>query len=337
MNLNKHTIQIHQKIKLKKIICCRFLDMKRFVFIISFYYALLPAQPKEGIEFKVHTISGFVIDSSNSEPMMDVDVDIYTGNNILKHSTITDEFGFFTKNIIGYLWKPKIKFSYHNYRSKKFRLDPTTLDSAENIAVNAYIVPLPLDERIPDLERGNLINRAETFFIKGNVFYYLVGQGHADRIIIETAEAIETEPGFIVIKVNDETYDVTRCYIPQEGQYENLSFILKSLLSEPLFENSKNPIFLPQDMLRPSIIYGSVFNVSSGEPVMGAEIILDEPYKRRISDENGKFAFQVDQPGNYHITMNPPPGYRHFNIAVPEILIKYGRGGWFKSNFYVRP
>ena len=90
-------------------------------------------------------------------------------------------------------------------------------------------------------------------------------------------------------------------------------------------------------MLRPSIIYGSVFNVSSGEPVMGAEIILDEPYKRRISDENGKFAFQVDQPGNYHITMNPPPGYRHFNIAVPEILIKYGRGGWFKSNFYVRP
>ena len=86
--------------------------MKRFVFIISFYYALLPAQPKEGIEFKVHTISGFVIDSSNSEPMMDVDVDIFTGNNILKHSTITDEYGFFSKNIIGYLWKPKIKFSY---------------------------------------------------------------------------------------------------------------------------------------------------------------------------------------------------------------------------------
>ena len=56
--------------------------MKRFVFIISFYYALLPAQPKEGIEFKVHTISGFVIDSSNSEPMMDVDVDIFMRNNI---------------------------------------------------------------------------------------------------------------------------------------------------------------------------------------------------------------------------------------------------------------
>ena len=337
MNLTKPTIQFHQKIKLKKIICCRFLDMKRLVFIISFYYALLPAQPKEGIEFRLHTISGFVIDSSNSEPMMDVDVDIYTGNNILKHSTITDEYGFYTKNIIGYLWKPKIKFSYHNYRSKKFRLDPSTLDSLENMALNALIAPLPLDERIPDLKKGTLINRAETFFIKGNVFYNLIDKHHAERIIIQTAEAIESEPGFIIIKVNDELYDVARCYVPQEGQYENLSSILKSLLSEPIFASSTNPVFLSQDLLEPSIIYGSVFNVSSGEPVIGAEIILDEPYKRRISDENGKFAFQVDQPGNYHVTMNPPPGYKYFNISTPEILIKYGRGGWYRSNFYVRP
>ena len=183
------------------------------------------------------------------------------------------------------------------------------------MALNALIAPLPLDERIPDLKKVTLINRAETFFIKGNVFYNLIDKHHAKRSIIQTAEAIESEPGFIIIKVNDELYDVARCYVPQEGQYENLSSILKSLLSEPIFESSTNPVFLSQELLEPSIIYGSVFNVSSGEPVMGAEIILDEPYKRRISDENGKFAFQVDQPGNYHVTMNPPPGYRYFNIS----------------------
>ena len=99
MNLTKHVIWFHQKIKLENIICCRFLDMKRFVFILSFCIAVLSAQPKEGIEFKVNTISGYVIDSTTSEPMMDVDIDIYTGNNVLKHSTITDEYGFYSKTV----------------------------------------------------------------------------------------------------------------------------------------------------------------------------------------------------------------------------------------------
>ena len=337
MNLTKHVIWFHQKIKLENIICCRFLDMKRFVFILSFCIAVLSAQPKEGIEFKVNTISGYVIDSTTSEPMMDVDIDIYTGNNVLKHSTITDEYGFYSKNIIGYLWKPKIKFSYHNYRTKKFRIDPSKLDSAENIIVNTFINPLPLDERIPDLARGTIINRAETFFIKGNVFYYSINKYKAERIIIQSAEAIETEPGFIYMLVNNKEYDVSKCYVPQEGQYENLSFILKSLLTDPMFEESGNPRFLPEALLKPSIIYGSVFNVSNGEPVMGAEIILSEPYKRRMSDENGKFAFQVEEPGSYHVSMNPPPGFRYSDISTPEILIKYGRGGWYISNFYVQP
>ena len=41
---------------------------------------ILSGQPKEGIEFKVNTISGFVIDSITSEPVMDVNIDIYNLN-----------------------------------------------------------------------------------------------------------------------------------------------------------------------------------------------------------------------------------------------------------------
>ena len=60
----------------------------------------MSAQPKEGIEFKLNMIKGFVIDSLTSLPIMDVNVDIYTGNGVLKHSTITDEYGYYEKPIV---------------------------------------------------------------------------------------------------------------------------------------------------------------------------------------------------------------------------------------------
>ncbi|GIR89226.1 MAG: hypothetical protein CM15mP87_07180 [Candidatus Neomarinimicrobiota bacterium] len=100
-------------------------------------------------------------------------------------------------------------------------------------------------------------------------------------------------------------YDVARCYVPQEGKYENLSFIMKSLLADPIFEKSKHPLYLDQGLLEPSVIYGYVMNILTGDPVMGAEIIINEPFKRRISDENGKFAFHINDSGRYDIIMNP--------------------------------
>ena len=263
------------------------------------------AQPKEGVEFKLNTISGYVIDSLSSKPIMDVNVDIYTGSGVLKHSTITDEFGYYEKPIVGYLWKPKVKFSLHNYYKKALRLNPDILDSNLNMSVNVMMLPVPEEKRIPDLTKSTITNRAETFFIIGNVFYYLTNQNNADRIIIKTAEALETAPGFIIMKVNDTHYDVARCYVPQEGKYENLSFIMKSLLADPIFEKSKNPLYLDQGLLEPSVIYGYVMNILTGDPVMGAEIIINEPFKRRISDENGKFAFHINDSGRYDIIMNP--------------------------------
>ena len=311
--------------------------MKACLFIISLILTNLFAQPKEGVEFKLNTISGYVIDSLSSKPIMDVNVDIYTGSGVLKHSTITDEFGYYEKPVVGYLWKPKIKFSLHNYYKKGLRLDPATLDSNLNMSVNVMMIPVPEEKRIPDLTKSTITNRAETFFIIGNVFYYLTDQNNADRIIIKTAEAIETAPGFIIMKVNDTHYDVARCYVPQEGKYENLSFIMKSLLADPIFEKSKHPLYLDHGLLEPSVIYGYVMNILTGDPVMGAEIIINEPFKRRISDENGKFAFHINDSGRYDIVMNPPPRFEKVTFARPEIIINQVRGGWFKSNFYVRP
>ena len=311
--------------------------MKACLFIITLSLTNLFAQPKEGVEFKLNTISGYVIDSLSSKPIMDVNVDIYTGNGVLKHSTITDEFGYYEKPIVGYLWKPKVKFSLHNYYKKALRLNPDILDSNLNMSVNVMMLPVPEEKRIPDLTKSTITNRAETFFIIGNVFYYLTNQNNADRIIIKTAEALETAPGFIIMKVNDTHYDVARCYVPQEGKYENLSFIMKSLLADPIFEKSKHPLYLDQGLLEPSIIYGNVMNILTGDPVMGAEIIISEPFKRRISDENGKFAFHVNDSGRYEIIMNPPPRFERVTFARPEIIINQERGGWFKSNFYVRP
>ena len=211
--------------------------MKTCLFIITMSLTNLFAQPKEGVEFKLNTISGYVIDSLSSKPIMDVNVDIYTGSGVLKHSTITDEFGYYERSIVGYLWKPKIKFSLHNYYKKALRLDPATLDSNLNMSVNVMLLPVPEEKRIPDLTKSTITNRAETFFIIGNIFYYLTNQNNANRIIIKTAEALETAPGFIIMKVNDTHYDVARCYVPQEGKYENLSFIMKSLLADPIFES----------------------------------------------------------------------------------------------------
>ena len=311
--------------------------MKACFFIITLSLTNLFAQPKEGVEFKLNTISGYVIDSLSSKPIMDVNVDIYTGSGVLKHSTITDEFGYYERPIVGYLWKPKVKFSLHNYYKKVIRLDPAKLDSNLNISLNAMMLPVPEEKRIPDLTKSTITNRAETFFITGNVFYYLIDHNNADRIIIKTAEAIESSPGFILMKVNDDHYDVARCYVPQEGKYENLSFIMKSLLADPIFEKSKHPLYLNQTLLEPSVIYGYVMNILTGDPVMGAEIIISEPFKRRISDETGKFAFHINDSGRYDVIMNPPPRYKRVSFARPEIIIYQGRGGWFKSNFYVRP
>jgi len=339
--------------------------------IVSTYLA----RSDDQIEFKLNTISGVVSDSITTDLLMDVDIEIYTGNKILKHSLITNEMGYFSKENVGYLWKPKIRVTLKNYKTKVFQLNPDRLDSNNNVVVNIPLTPLPMNDRVTDLDRSTLTKRSETFFIRGNVFYNRISSNNAQRIIINSAEAIEIRPKYIAIKVNGLMYDVVNCYVPQGGKYENLSYILRSLLGDPLFKESGYPVHLSEYLLEPSVIFGSVFNKNNNAPIDGAEIILTESkisdnnidndtsnlismseyyskensinhthghhryntFKRRASDQNGQYAFTIDKPGIYQLTITPPSGFSARTSGNPYIIVQYGRGGWYQSNFYLNP
>ena len=311
--------------------------MNRILFFISLFIASAFGQPKEQIEFQLNTISGVVLNSVDATPVIQLKVEVLSGNNLTKDSTLTDENGYFIMENVGYVWKPKIRFSIKNYQTKTLNLKPDDLDTLNNMVIGQIVTPVPDEQMIPELSQSTAKTRAKIFFIKGNVFYNLKNSSSAERVIILSSDAIESRPGFIIMNINGKMYDPTRCYVPQEGRYENLSYILRSLLRDPIFEHSGHPKYLPEKLLEPSVIYGTVINIQTGEAVMGAELMLSKPFKRRISDEHGKFAFQVDQPGTYRILMHPPLGYKASNFGDAQILIKYGRGGWYRSIQYVEP
>ena len=386
---NKIKQTILQKFKLKNVFICRFDCMYKPLLLFLFLNNLIFPQsdglelpPDNGVEFKLNRLSGKVFDESTNKPIEDVNIELYTGNKVLKHALFTDQTGLFSKDNIGYLWKPRIKLTLENYKMKTIPLLPDILDSLGNIYVEHSIQPLPENERVASLGRSTLTNRAEIFFIKGNLFYYLVNKRSAKKIIIKDVKALETRPNYVSINVNGKTYDVARCYVPQGGRYENLSFILKTLLSEPVFKESGLPVYMPQYMLDPTVIFGTVFDKDNGNPIRGAEIILSEAlnkptsftgqdslsitkvmpmaeyfsnldkkhnkekkfynfqyntFKRRVSDEDGRYAFTVNRPGIYQLEISPPFKYVDAVRGKPNILVKYGRGGWYKSNFSLKP
>jgi len=303
--------------------------------VILLFISLLNGQPKEQVEFQLNTISGVVFNAFDSTPLMDLKVEILAGNNVLKDSTYTDENGYYRIENVGFLWKPKMRFTLHNFQTKTFKLNPEKLDSLNNMLIGETVSPVPSENQIPDLKRSTITTRAETFFIKGNVFYNLKNNNQAERIIIKTREAIQSDPGFIILKINDRMYDVARCYVPQEGKYENLSFILKSLLKDPIFKNSKNPKYLPDNLLEPNVLFGTVIDYKTGETIKGTEVFIPSLRQRRISDEEGKFAFTIDKPGVYEILLNHIESNSSKKLGKSYIIIKTNRGGWFKSNQYL--
>jgi len=305
--------------------------LKSSLLVLSF----IMSQPKEQIEFQLNTISGVIFNAADSTPLMDLKVEILAGNNILKDSTFTDENGYYRMENVGFLWKPKMRFSLQNFQTKLYKLDPEKLDSLNDMLIGEVVFPVPDKDQIPELKRSTIKSRAEMFFIKHNVFYNLKDNQSAERIVIDTCIAIETDPGFIVIKINDIIYDVARCYVPQEGKYENLSYILKSLLTEPIFEKSGNPKFLPDRLLEPNVLFGSIIDFKSGETIMGTEVYIPALRQRRISDEDGKFAFTIDKPGIYEILLDPLVNKTSKKMGKSYIIIKTNKGGWYKSNQYL--
>tara|TARA_B110000014_G_scaffold185556_1_gene134465 strand:- start:209 stop:1153 length:945 start_codon:yes stop_codon:yes gene_type:complete len=314
--------------------------MKKFVFFIPILLSLSFGQPKESIEFQLNTISGVVLNSTDASPVIQLNVKILSGNNLVKDSTITDDNGYFIIENVGYVWKPKVRFSLKNYQSITLKLTPQDLDSLNNMIIGQVVSPVPDNQTIPTLSQSKIESRAETFFIKGNVFYYLLPTYDgisAEMIIIDSYEAIENEDSYLFVNVNDNIYDPVRCYIPQMGKYENLSCVMKGYFDTPLFEQSGHPQFLPDNLLRPSVIYGTVINTKTGETVMGAEVMLKGLFKRRISDEHGKFAFQVDKPGIYEVMIDPPFGFKKNRIGLSSIKVREAKGGWYRSNQYLEP
>lgn len=314
--------------------------MRRLFIIISIIGTTVSAQPKETIEFQLNTISGQVLNSHHQTPVMNLKVDLLSGNNLLKSSSITDENGNFTMENVGYVWKPKILLVARDYHELTMKLNPDELDSLNNITVHPMMTPIPSDQRISYLKKTTVESRAESFFVKGSVFYHLSiinDYFSADRIIIKSKKVIKDGTGFIILTINEVDYSPERCYVPQIGKYENLSYIMDGYFPEPVFGPSGLPQYLDENLLEPTIIYGTVFDSKTHKIIPGAEVSIAGSSKWRITDELGKYAFQINESGSYQVIVNPPFGYSSSQTGITEILVKSARGGWYHSNHYLNP
>ena len=314
--------------------------MLRFLIIILLTSSSSFCQPKEEIEFELNTISGYVIDNINTGPIIDIKVEVLSGNNLVKDSTFSDENGFYSIENVGYVWKPKIRFTNRNYRKHTDKLLPTSLDSLNNVFHDAILISIPENQKIKPVIKSSKEGRAESFFIIGNNFYHLSKietKMKADRIIIKSIKAIENKNGYLILQINNQFYDPVRCYVPQINKYENLASIMAGYFDTPYFNNSTLPQFLPNHLLKPSIIYGTVFNSISGETVAGAEVRILNTSKRRITGKDGKFAFEIDDIGTYQILVEAPINLGIYQQGKTEILVNNSHGGWFLSNQYLKP
>ena len=314
--------------------------MRRLFIIISIIATTLSAQPKETVEFQINTISGQVLNSLDHTPVNNLKVDLLSGNNMLKKSSITDENGNFNIVYVGYVWKPKVLLVARDYHSLTMKLSPDELDSLNNITIHPMITPIPDDQRIPNIRKKDIESRAELFFVKGSVFYYLSiinDYFSAERIIIKSKKAIKVDTGFIILKINGVYYSPERCYVPQLDKYENLSYMMDDYFPEPVFGPSGLPQYLDENLLQPTMIYGTVFDARTQHIVPGAEVSIAGTSKWRITDELGKYAFQINEPGSYQIIVNPPFGYSSSQTGIAEILVKSARGGWYLSNHHLNP
>ena len=314
--------------------------MRRLFIIISFIATTLSAQPKETVEFQLNTISGQVLNILHQTPVENLKVELLSGNNLLKGSSITDENGNFTMENVGYVWKPKILLVARDYHQLTMKLNPDELDSLNNITIHPMMTPIPDDQRIPYLGKTTIESRAESFFVKGSVFYYLSiinDYFSAERNIIKSKRVIKDGTGFIILKINEVYYSPERCYVPQMGKYENLSYIMDDYFPEPVFGPSGLPQYLDENLLQPTMIYGTVFDAKTQNIVPGAEVSIAGSSKWRITDELGKYAFQINEPGSYQIIVNPPFGYSSSQTGITEILVKSARGGWYLSNHHLNP
>ena len=178
--------------------------IRLFIFIL-FTSTHLLAQPKDAIEFQLNTISGFLTHSLNNEFIENAKIEIVSGNGIVKDSTFTDSEGKFSISDVGFMWKPKLRISSRDFLPSSISLKMSQLDEKNNILIHQKLVPISENQKIPILAQNAIEERAQVFFIKGNVFYYLSTKNNvhsAERIIIQTKKATDNGNGIIVLNIN---------------------------------------------------------------------------------------------------------------------------------------
>ena len=128
--------------------------MRRLFIIISIIATTLSAQPKETVEFQLNTISGQVLNSLDHTPVNNLKVELLSGNNLLKGSSITDENGNFNMENVGYVYV----FSNKSLPPNTYKIGSTYKlpeERAEQLSGTAHLTPFKVVYKIKIQPRRN--------------------------------------------------------------------------------------------------------------------------------------------------------------------------------------
>ena len=142
--------------------------------------------------------------------------------------------GNFTIKNIGYVWKPKLLLVARDYHQLTMKLNPDELDDQNNIIIHPMMTPIPEDQSIPFLEKTALESRAESFFVKGSVFYYLSiinDYFSAERIIITSKKVILDGSGYILLNINNVTPLTSQDFFDKHPVNCHSKYTLRSLMT----------------------------------------------------------------------------------------------------------
>ena len=315
--------------------------LKVILFFLSF--SKLIAQPKVQIEFQVNTCRGVVIDKFSNQPIYGIKVDILSGNKEIKGTAYTDNEGKFFIDLVGYLWRPRIKFTSYDYDEKIVLLNDSHIKDTNNVYIDVEMSKIPDDKKPTLFNKGTISSRAKTFFWKNNIFYHLdkntvPGSYKASRIIINQVSANHTVKGELELSINGNKINPLLCYVPQNSKYENILSILSGYMDDKIFDKSNLPRFLDEQLLEPTLVFGKIIDAITKEPVTGAEVkILGISSNRRVTGVDGRFAFQVPEPGEYFLDVVPPFQSDYDSPPKKTLSIASGRGGWHKSDQILFP
>ena len=309
-------------------------------FHLLILFSIVHGQPKERIELQINKCSGNVTNSLNGNPIYAIKVEILSGNNNLKDSCFTDNQGNYYIDPVGYVWRPRIRFtsSSYTFKNKIIFLKETNLDNKGILKLDVSLDPVPEDEKPKVFSKGTIDSRAKTFFWEGNVFYYLDNNSNANdykasKFIIKKVDTDISSNGDLILWINNKEINPLLCYVPQNGNYENLLSILGGYLSDPLYKTSGLPRFLDKSVLEPTVVFGKITDAQTNEPVIGAEIsIVGINTNKRITSIDGKYAFQIPEVGNFVLKVIPPMNSKYEVPSDIELIIKEARGGWHQSN-----